>query len=230
MQSIILLHGALGAAAQFDQVIEPLSTDFDVHVFDLIGHGNRKNSTPFAIDTFSNDLNEYIESNNISEPIVFGYSMGGYVAMHLASKNPSAIKKIITYGTKVKWDEAIATQETRLLNPDKIEEKVPKFAQYLGSLHGDKDWKIVMQKTAQLMIELGRNNLIESFCHTINTEVEIGISNTDEMVTLEESKHIAEKLPNGRLKIHDQLPHPIQKIKSVELIKIIKAGINSIQT
>lgn len=230
MESIILLHGALGAAYQFNHITTELSKDYKVYTFDFIGHGPRELSTPFSIVNFSDDLEQFIVAKKIANPTVFGYSMGGYVALHLASENDRILKKVITYGTKVLWNKAIASQETKLLIPEKIEEKVPKFAQYLASLHGESKWKDVVNHTAQLMINLGNNNSIETFSKRINVEVEIGISNTDEMVTLAESKHIASYLRNGTLKIHNNLPHPIQKINQETLLKIIKEGINNTQT
>lgn len=227
MKAIILLHGALGAQSQFDQLEQILKKEFQVFKMDLIGHGERTKDMNYSIETFSNDLEGFIIKNNIQEPTIFGYSMGGYVAMHLANKKPDLISQIITYGTKVNWSKSIAEKEVQMLNPDKIEEKVPKFAQYLASIHGSENWKVVMKQTADLMIGLGENNIIQEIAPSINTPVSIGISTTDEMVTIEESENLANKLPNGKLNIIENQPHPIQRIDSSVLSEIIKKEVLS---
>jgi hypothetical protein len=42
-----------------------------------------------------------------------------------------------------------------MLQPEKVELKVPAFAQALAQLHGEHEWKSLMSKTALLMKELG---------------------------------------------------------------------------
>ena len=54
--------------------------------------------------------------------------MGGYVALQLANKHPKYVQKIITLGTKFAWDKETAAKEVKMLNPEKIEEKIPAFA------------------------------------------------------------------------------------------------------
>jgi pimeloyl-ACP methyl ester carboxylesterase len=51
--------------------------------------------------------------------------MGGYVALKTAVLHPGRIEAIVTLGTKFHWDPENASNEVRMLNPEKIEEKVP---------------------------------------------------------------------------------------------------------
>lgn len=142
----------------------------------------------------------------------FGYSMGGYVALTVADKRPALIDKIVTLRTKFNWSSELATKEIRLLNPEIVEGKIPKFAENLKALHQYSDWKLVMRKTAHLMQLFGEGQgLKEEDFKNIQQQVSIRIGSFDKLVTLEESESVAHLIPNGSLKVIENAPHPIEK-------------------
>ncbi len=51
--------------------------------------------------------------------------MGGYVALYLAKHHLQLVHKIFTLATKFHWDETVAANENKRLQPEGIEEKVP---------------------------------------------------------------------------------------------------------
>ena len=154
---LILLHGALGCAKQLQPLREKLEPEFQVHSFDFDGHGGTTASTPLTMDLFADNLSHYIKHNRLHKPHIFGYSMGGYAALKLARKNPSYLGKIITLGTKFDWSRATAEREAKVLDPEKMEAKVPAFATSLAHLHGDQLWKGLVTSTAQMMGDLATN-------------------------------------------------------------------------
>lgn len=186
MRDLILLHGALGASSEFDELVPLLNNDFNVHRFDLSGHGEQAVKESLNMELFANDLRQFIENNGLNKPQLFGYSMGGYVAYTLAKDNSEILGDIMSLGTKLKWDPLIAKLETGKLNPEKIEEKVPHFANYLSSLH--LDWKETMLKTATLMVDLGNGASLtfEDF-GKIKNNCFIGLGDMDEMVSCQET-------------------------------------------
>ena len=148
---------------------------------------------------------------------IFGYSMGGYVALWLARFYPDRIGKIFTLGTKLEWNEATAEKETKLLNAEKISAKVPAFAQELQDRHGEHEWHSVLQKTANLMHDLAKHHLSDEDFAQIRSQVLLALGDQDNMVTKEESFHVEKQIPNARfLKLKDT-PHPLDKV-SVELL------------
>jgi pimeloyl-ACP methyl ester carboxylesterase len=82
--------------------------------------------------------------------------MGGYVAIYLARYYPESVNKIITLATKFIWNETIAAKEIKMLNADKIEEELPDFAVALHKRHAPDNWKTVLEKTAAMLIEMGK--------------------------------------------------------------------------
>src|SRR5262245_33488646 len=106
MQHLILLHGAIGAKDQLESLAENLKEKFIVHYFNFPGHGgSRFPNENFSIPHFANDVLNEMEKNNIPAANIFGYSMGGYVAMWLAKYYAEKVEKVITLATKFYWDE-----------------------------------------------------------------------------------------------------------------------------
>lgn len=211
--NIILTHGALGSSRYFAPLKKALSEHFQVFDLDFDGHGNKPLSKPFSIELFTSNLCHFIMENGLEKSPIFGYSMGGYVALNAALKHPHLIGDIVTLGTKFDWTPEGAQREVAMLNPTKIEEKVPHFAASLKALHTPGDWKKVMQETVQLMLDLGNGKGLKmSDYSAINQNVTIGIGTKDKMVTIAESKSTANLLPNGMLTILEDLPHPIEMV------------------
>ena len=115
MEHFLLLHGAIGSKQQLMPLANELTGNYQVHVLNFPGHGGEGFSADFSIPAFAAFVMEWLKENNISEPSIFGYSMGGYVAMYIARHYPHLTNKIITLGTKYHWTEDVAQKETAML-------------------------------------------------------------------------------------------------------------------
>ncbi len=113
-----------------------------------------------------------------------------------------------------------------MLNPAKIEEKVPAFARQLAAIHSANDWKAVMHRTADMMVALGAGKkLSQEELTQIEQVVYIGIGSEDHMVSLEESREATTLLPNGHLVTMDGFKHPIDRIDNLLLATYIKEAL-----
>ncbi|WP_298417135.1 alpha/beta hydrolase [uncultured Kordia sp.] len=212
-QNLLLLHGALGSEVQLKPLQQLLANDFNVHTLNFEGHGGRTSDDGFDMERFADNIVEKLQTIGISQTHIFGYSMGGYVALTLAKKHPELIDKIVTLGTKFNWSLESAQQEVKMLNPEKVEEKVPAFANRLHELHQPNNWKEVMNKTASMMLDLANGKkLTNDDLHQIQHKTLIGIGSLDNMVSVAESENAATQLPNGILKIIEAIKHPIEKV------------------
>ncbi len=221
-KKLLLLHGALGTKSQFKKLKEKLSTHFDVYDLDFEGHSKEESGEDFTMNLFVKNVVDFLAENEIPKTNIFGYSMGGYVGLNLARTSPELVEKIITLGTKFDWTVETAAKEIKMLNPEKIEEKVPAFASKLAALYGENNWKAVVRKTAKMMEGLGAGKSLKADeLKEINHSVLIGIGSEDRMVGVEESKESANILPKGSLKIIEGFQHPIEKVDTDELASII---------
>jgi len=224
MPAIILLHGALGAQSQLARLEAELQAHFSVHRLDFDGHGGRPITAPFRIERFAQELKDYITQHQLHQAIVFGYSMGGYVALKLASQEAGLISHIITLGTKFDWSPESAARETRMLSPDLITEKVPKFADTLQARHAPTDWREVLHATAEMMIHLGDSPALDA---TVLGKVDIPClilrGELDNMVAEPESQQAANALSQGRFETLSDAKHPIERVDTEQLATRIKS-------
>lgn len=163
MPNLILLHGALGHNEIFEPFKEELSKHFTIYTPLFSGHGHTElPENGITIEKYTQELKEFIEAESLSDVYIFGHSMGGYVALCYAMENPSALNSIITLGTKFDWSEEQAVKESKMLNPDVIAEKVPKYAETLEQQHGVQ-WKQLLPAIADMMVSLGKNPPLKNF-------------------------------------------------------------------
>lgn len=223
MTPLLLLHGALGSAAQFDSLKTLLPEDREVYAPNFPGHGGAPAQGAFSIAGFGEFLQKYLSDNDLSQVDIFGYSMGGYVALHLARHHPDLVNRTFTLGTKFDWTPETAAREMTMLDPEKIEAKVPAFASILAERHTPADWKDVLRRTADMIYGLGAGSgLAPEDMAAITCPVVVGLGEHDNMVTPEESKAAANLLPNGTFNILPGCKHPIEQTDVVLLAKRLK--------
>src|SRR5689334_18463481 len=100
MKDLLLLHGAVGSADQLFSLKEKLASRYRIHVPEFPGHGQTVSEEAFSIELFVSYLVDYCKTEKLERVSIFGYSMGGYVALTLALQHPELIEKIITLATK----------------------------------------------------------------------------------------------------------------------------------
>ena len=92
---LIILHGLFGMSDNWNTLGKKFADSFTVHLIDLRNHGKSPHSTEFNLEVMSQDLLNYINNNNIKEPIILGHSLGGKVAMKFAFLYPDKLRKLI---------------------------------------------------------------------------------------------------------------------------------------
>ena len=219
MHELLLLHGALGSKEQFKDLEILLADKFKTHSISFSGHGRiPSRHHAFTIQNFAHEVLDWLNQHYDKRVDIFGYSMGGYVALWLARFYPERVGKIFTLGTKLKWNEEEAQKEIKMLNAEKILEKIPAFAQTLAERHGEHEWKSVMSKTAAMMHDLAHTHLTERDFIKIENQVLLGRGGKDTMVTFDETEYAHRLLKNSEFKIYENVSHPIEQVP-VELLK-----------
>ncbi|MGC4057769.1 MAG: alpha/beta fold hydrolase [Chitinophagaceae bacterium] len=227
MKQIILLHGAIGAADQ----LAPLSLELEqkgykVHNLNFSGHGKEPFAAQFGIQQFAAEVFQYILQHNLQQPDIFGYSMGGYVALWLALEKPALLGNVITLATKFAWTPEAAVKESGMIVPEKLEAKVPHFAAALQQRHGE-TWKDLLARTREMMLQLGEEPLLAAASvAALGNRVLLGVGDSDTMVSLDETLAIRNGIPGSSLYVLPQTPHPIEKVP-VGLLASLIGGFSS---
>ena len=212
MNHLLLLHGALGSREQFKNIEPLLENNFLVDTISFSGHGRVPSlQHAFTIQNCAHEVLEWLNTHQRRTIDIFGYSMGGYVALWLARFYPDRVGKIFTLGTKLDWSPETADKETKMLNAEKIAAKVPAFAQELAHRHGEHEWQSVLHKTAHLMHDLGKHHLTDEDYRQIKSKVLLGLGDADNMVSKDETLHVQGIIPDAAFLEIKDCPHPFEK-------------------
>lgn len=90
---VVLLHGFCGSSAYWEQTIPFLSGSYRVIAPDLRGHG--ASDAPlgaYSIDQMADDVLSLLNALEISECVLLGHSLGGYITLSFAQRHASRLK------------------------------------------------------------------------------------------------------------------------------------------
>jgi pimeloyl-ACP methyl ester carboxylesterase len=207
---LLLLHGALGSAAQFEALRAQLPDNQPVFALNFPGHGGTSATQPFSARLFADAILDFLNEKNCAQADIFGYSMGGYVALWLAWQRPERVSQVRTLGTKLDWSPEVAAGMSRMFDPEKIEAKAPALAQSLATQHGD--WKLLCQRTAVFLRDLGEGKGIPATAFgEIRCPVRIGWGALDNVVSEAECLRAAAAIPRGAVETLPDVPHLLEQ-------------------
>lgn len=222
---LVLIHGALGTRSQLAPLASSLGDVLDVHLVELEGHGNTPSTEDgYSIDRFAGNVRDFITSNGLERTALFGYSMGGYVALKLAEEMPDRIAGVVTLGTKLEWSPEVASRENARLDAAKIRARVPAFALDLEQRHRGVagGWEAVLSRTASLMTALGEKPVIDGgHLSRIRQPVRLMVGDRDAVVTIEETASASRGIPVGSFAVLPDTAHPVEQVRTPLLRSLI---------
>ena len=211
--SILVLHGALGAAEQMRPIADALAPIGAVRALEFPGHG----ATPlgareFSVPGFVAWLAAEVRADE--RPVVFGYSMGGYVALALEAARPGTFAGIVTLGTKFAWTPAAAARESARLDAAVIREKIPRFAAALEARHARAGgWEPVLARTAALLRQVGERPLLgPDALSRVTCPVTVAVGEQDDTVSSDEAREAAGWCADGLAEVLPGIGHPIERV------------------
>lgn len=94
-EPLVLIHGFCEVGKMWQDFADKLSSDFRVICPDLPGMGQSAlNQEKISLEETAVILEEWMDENNIQNPIIIGHSLGGYVTLALAELMGQKIKAI----------------------------------------------------------------------------------------------------------------------------------------
>ncbi|MFN3753278.1 alpha/beta fold hydrolase [Flavobacterium sp.] len=93
---LIIIHGFLGMSDNWKSFGSLYAAEgFQVHMLDLRNHGRSFHSEDFSYSVMTSDVLEYCQGHDLKNINIIGHSMGGKVAMLLATAYPDLVEKLI---------------------------------------------------------------------------------------------------------------------------------------
>ncbi|MEO1415100.1 MAG: alpha/beta hydrolase [Bacteroidota bacterium] len=94
---IILIPGLSCDGQVWDQTVGMLEKDYECHVLTLAGFAGQApmDLSEGFLPVVEKEIMAYIKEKNMSQPVIIGHSLGGFLAMSLAANHPKQIGKIV---------------------------------------------------------------------------------------------------------------------------------------
>ena len=93
---MVIIHGFLGMSDNWKTLGTQFANEgYQVHALDLRNHGKSFHTDDFSYDVMAADVIQYCVHHQLKDIVIVGHSMGGKVAMLLATTNPELVSKLI---------------------------------------------------------------------------------------------------------------------------------------
>ncbi len=110
---LVLLHGFTESLAIWNSFSDTLSESFRVICIDLPGHGRTANFGPVhSMEFMASVVHAVLVFCKVSKCVMLGHSMGGYVLLAFANRNPEMLKGLILLHSQAEPDDE-ATKRNR---------------------------------------------------------------------------------------------------------------------
>jgi pimeloyl-ACP methyl ester carboxylesterase len=112
-QPLVLLHGAYMTIDVMGEIVPALAETRQVIAVELQGHGRTADiDRPLSYELMADDIAVLLRHLVIEKADVFGYSMGGGVALQVAIRHPEVVRKLVV---------ASASYTSDGMNPELLE-------------------------------------------------------------------------------------------------------------
>lgn len=94
---LVLLHGAFSAiGTSFGTLLPELTKSRQVIAFELQGHGHTADiDRPLTLEAMADDVAAALAQMGFAQADIFGYSMGAGVALQVAVRHPTVVRKLM---------------------------------------------------------------------------------------------------------------------------------------
>lgn len=227
---LVVLHGALGSTRlETDRLIRHWEARFRVVGIDLEGHGASgdvpgETEAPRTPDwhAYVDNVRAVLDALHLPPASLFGFSMGGGVALAAALAMPGRFTRLAVHGVNVQWSDAEVEPMIGPMEPARLRRDHPFWAQRLEDTHGPR-WPALADRIARFTRRLPDDRLEDAHLATLQVPVWISHGDRDRFFALEHPLHLLRVLPDARLSVLPGVDHPIQSLDATDLARRIEA-------
>jgi pimeloyl-ACP methyl ester carboxylesterase len=140
--TVVLLHGGPGGYdhSYFKPEFAPLTRNAQVVYLDLRDHGRsaRHDAARWTFEICADDVRAFCDLLGIDKPIVYGHSMGGFVAMLYGARHPGHAAALVLQSTNARFDLARLVEGVRRFAGDEVADLARR--DYGGDPVTDNEW------------------------------------------------------------------------------------------
>jgi 3-oxoadipate enol-lactonase len=112
-EPVLFLHGFPHSRAIWEPQLAGLACAASCIAPDLRGFGQSEARGPFTMEQYADDAAALLDAERVSQSVVVGLSMGGYIAFAMWRRHPERIRGLVLADTRASADDATA-RERRL--------------------------------------------------------------------------------------------------------------------
>jgi pimeloyl-ACP methyl ester carboxylesterase len=211
-------------------LVDRLAADRELILLDNRGVGASSGVVPDNVEDMARDVLRFVDALGLEQIDLLGFSLGGYVAQELALVRPRLIRRIVLAGTAPqgapgihRWsDDVYALATPDVPNPDGFirlffsgsEASHAKGAEYFARImarSADRDEPTDLAARDAQLAAITRwgipdRSKLERLA-AITQPVLVANGDDDKMMITENSRLLADRLPNARLRIYPDSGH-----------------------
>ena len=155
-EPLILVHGAVGAAEMFAEILPALARARRVVAVDLQAHGHTADiDRALSFEAMADDIAALIGHLGMKKADVMGYSLGGGVALHTAVRHPDVVRKLVLVSAAFKrdgWYPEIQAGMSQM-GPGAAEpmKQTPMYPLYVRIAPKPDNWPVLLTKIGDLV-------------------------------------------------------------------------------
>ena len=94
-EPVVILHGLMGSCENWRGVRAALADRYRVVCLDLPNHGRSPHVARFDLRSIGDDVAETLDAAGVGQAVVIGHSLGGKVAMQMASDHAERLRGLV---------------------------------------------------------------------------------------------------------------------------------------
>jgi pimeloyl-ACP methyl ester carboxylesterase len=208
---LILLHGGTVTSQMWQPFLPSFVPHFRVITPDSRAHGKTNNPNgELSYHLMADDIVAFIQALNLTQPLVFGYSDGGQIALEIGMRYPGLTAALIVGAAWYKFSEtypnflkASGFESSGVVNIEKIQRDEPEWVSQLKTDHAhtdDSDYWQTLLKQISTMWWTPLNYTADDF-HKITEPTLIAVGDRDGLIEIEQAVDMYRFIANAELAI-----------------------------
>ena len=206
-ETVLLLHGFAGTPeTDFEALLPHLRHRYRVLAPHLHGYGRSSHRSSYALSYYRDDVADMaalLDTLQIDEVRVLGFSDGAIVGLLLAALHPRRVKMLAVLGAQATINAQNAADIRHWLLEEPLSEK---WQSKLAALHGEPYWRSLPRMYVEVqdaLVAAGGVLITDEELASISCPALIMHGKRDRVVPADYSRIIAEHIPGSQLLLFD---------------------------